>query len=321
MATKKIIADTQIVTAQTKEVGFSDLELTIKKPTLAKDGSMLVEGNFTELANQITQVVDKYKGTVLTDDNYNYVKALKTQFQKLRTGIESKRKDWKKIYLTTPADLLDAMCADLQRIVAEGEGALDKQLDEFDQRRKDELTLVLNEYVTESINTHNLRPEYAERIELKKEYYNKTQKEEDSADDIELQACALEKEQKAYDDGVALIRAELEGTMLIESIYIDQLRYKNPMEIVLQIKQDKKESQRLYEEMKAKEENGEKIVIGKDLPDNLKSFLESSGKDKKKKGEKYGDVRERTLWIRYKKEVAQDLLDFFTEKGIEFKFL
>lgn len=321
MATKKIIKDTEVIEAETKEVGFSDLELTIRKPTLGKDGSMLIGGNFEELANQIAQVVDKYKGTVLTDDNYNYVKALKTQFQKLRTGIESKRKDWKKIYLTTPSELLDAMCADLQKIVAEGEGALDAQLEEFDQRRKDELTLVLNEYVNEAVASHNLRPEYAELITLKKEYYNKTQKEEDSADDIELQACNLEKEQKAYDDGVALIRAELEGSMLVENVYIEQLKYRNPMEIVLQIKQDKKESFKIYEEMKAKEESGEKIVIGKDLPDNLKAFLDSSGNDKNKKGEKYGDVRERTLWIRYKKEVAQDLLDFFTEKGIEFKFL
>lgn len=321
MATKKIIKDTEVIEAETKEVGFSDLELTIRKPTLGKDGSMLIGGNFEELANQIAQVVDKYKGTVLTDDNYNYVKALKTQFQKLRTGIESKRKDWKKIYLTTPSELLDAMCADLQKIVAEGEGALDAQLEEFDQRRKDELTLVLNEYVNEAVASHNLRPEYAELITLKKEYYNKTQKEEDSADDIELQACNLEKEQKAYDDGVALIRAELEGSMLVENVYIEQLKYRNPMEIVLQIKQDKKESFKIYEEMKAKEESGEKIVIGKDLPDNLKAFLETSGNDKKNKGEKYGDVRERTLWIRYKKEVAQDLLDFFTEKGIEFKFL
>ena len=314
--TKKIAKDTQIVCAESKEVSFTDLELTINKPSLGKDGSLTVGGNFTELAQQITSVVEKYKDTVLTDDNYNYVKAVKTQFQKLRTGIEAKRTEWKKIYITTPSKLLDAMCADLQKLVGEGEGALDIQLEAYDQRRKDELTEVLNEYVAEAVKSHNLRPEYAEQIELKDKYYNKTQNEEDSADDIELQACELEKRQKEYDAGLELIKAELEGTTLVESTYTDQLAYRSAMEIVLQIKQDKKENLRLMEEFKAKQASGETIVIGEELPEGMTLQAPVS-----KKKDKYGDIRERTLWVRYKKEVAQDLLDFFTEKGIEFRFI
>ena len=321
MATKGKKMENEIAVAETKEVGFSDMELTIKKPTLGKDGSMVVGGNFEELASQIAQVVEKYKGTVLTEDNINYVKALKIQFQKLRTGIETKRKDWKKLYITTPGKLLDAMCDDLQKIVAEGEDALGNQLDAYDQKRKDELTEVLKGYVEEAVKAHALREEYAYQIVLREKYYNKTQKEEDSADDIEAQAVELEKKQKEYDAGIALISAELEGTMLVESTYIEQLKYRSAMEIVLQIKSDKKESQKLYEEMKAKEANGEKIVIGEPLSEGLKNLIESNTVEAEKKDGKYGDVRERTLWIRYKAEVAQDLLDFFTEHGIEFRFI
>lgn len=304
---------------EVKEVGFADLELSIKKPTLGKDGSMVVGGNFEELAQQISAVVEKYRGTVLTDDNFNYVKAVKTQFQKLRTSIETKRKDWKKIYITTPSKLLDAMCDDLQKLVAEGEGALGEQLDAFDQKRKDELTEVLNGYVQDAVNAHGLRGEYALQIVLKKEYYNKTQKEEDSADDIEAQAVELEKRQKEYDAGLALIRAELEGSMLVEGTYLDQLKYRSASEIVLQIKADKKESQRLYEEMREKEARGEKVVLGEPVTDDLK--FHPADAPLEAKDTLHGDVRERTLWIRYKKEVAQDILDFFTEHGVEFKFL
>ena len=64
--------ENEVTVAETKEVGFSDLELTIKKPSLGKDGTMVVGGNFEELAGQIAQVVQKYKGTVLTEDNVNY---------------------------------------------------------------------------------------------------------------------------------------------------------------------------------------------------------------------------------------------------------
>lgn len=319
--TKRIFMENEVAVAETKEVSFSDMELTIRKPSLGKDGTMVVGGNFEELAAQISQVVEKYKGTVLTEDNINYVRALKIQFQKLRTGIEMKRRDWKKIYVTAPGKLLDAMCDDLQKIVAQGEDALGDQLDAYDQKRKDELTEVLKGYADEAAKAHGLREEYASQIVLKEKYYNKTQKEEDSADDIEAQAAELEKRQREYDAGIALIRSELEGTMLIESTYTEQLKYRSVMEIVLQIKTDKKKSQELYDEMRAKEEHGERIVIGEPVGEGLKETPDSATVTEREADGKYGSVRERTLWIRYKAEVAEDIVDFFTEKGIEFRFL
>lgn len=321
MAGKGRKMDNAVAVNEAKEVGFTDLELSIKKPVLGKDGSVVVGGNFEELAQQISAVVDKYKGTVLTDENLNYVKAVKTQFQKLRTSIDSKRKDWKKIYLTTPAKLLDAMCDDLQKLVAEGEDSLGRQLDAYDQKRRNELTEVLNGYVQDAVNAHGLRGEYAVQIELKDKYYNKTQKEEDSADDIEAQAVELERKQKEYDAGLALIRAELEDSMLVEGTYLEQLKYRSPSEIVLQIKADKKESQRLYAEMREKEARGEKVILGEPVSDEMKATFEAVPEVKKQEDGKYGAVRERTLWIRYKAEQAQDILDFFTEHGVEFKFL
>lgn len=312
--------ENEVTVAETKEVGFSDLELTIKKPSLGKDGTMIVGGNFEELAGQIAQVVQKYKGTVLTEDNVNYVKAVKTQFQKLRTGIEMKRKDWKKVYITTPSKLLDAMCDDLQKIVAEGEDALGRQLEVYDQKRKDELTVVLKGYVDEAVKAHDLREEYACQIILREKFYNLTQKEEDSADDIEAQAVELEKIQKAYDAGVELIKAECEGTVLVVDNYINQLKYKSAMEIVLQIKTDKKKAQELYDDMRQKE-NGEKIVIGEPIPEGMKAPLEAVSEAKNAEDGKYGAVRERTLWIRYKAEQAQDILDFLTNNEIQFRFM
>ena len=53
----------------------------------------------------------------------------------------------------------------------------------------------------------------------------------------------------------------------------------------------------------------------------MKATLEAVSEAKNAEDGKYGAVRERTLWIRYKAEQAQDILDFFTEHGIEFKFL
>ena len=293
------------------EVGFGELELKIEKPSLNADKTLSVAGNFTELGNSIQLLVKKYKNTVLTEDNVSYVKTLKGHFTSLRTGIERERKEWKKVYITPASKLIDSMCDELQKIVAEGEGALATQLEEYDQKRKDELTLILNEYVQDAIKKHNLREEYASQIKLLDKYYNKTQNEEDSADDIEAQAVELEKKQKEYDSGVALIKAECEDAGFLADAYIRELSYKSAMEIILEIKADKKTSA----EMKAKLDAGEKVVIGEPLSEELKKAITVADSFED------DEMRERTLWIRYSPSQAKLIGNFFKDNHIDFKFL
>lgn len=301
--TKKLIAE------ENEGLECDTLELSIYTPTLSEDSVMQINGNFSTVKENIVSLVDRYKGTVLTDDNVDYVKALKAKFTSLRTSIERARTDYRKIYIDPAEKTLNAYCSELQAVVAEGENALKAQLEAYDQKRKDELTVILKEYAEESANKHGLREEYASRIQLKDKYYNKTQDEEDSADDIEEQAVALEKEQKNYDDGVALIKGECEGTVLIVENYIRELQYKSAVEIILEVKRDKKKAEELYSEMKAKEEAGEKIVIGE--PVKLKGTTEIASEEK----------RERTLWIKYTPSQAQKLKEFFIAEGIEYRFM
>lgn len=295
---------------ETKEVGFGELELKISKPGLNADKTISVGGNFTELGENIQRVVDKYKGTQLTDENVAYVKTLKGQFVSLRTGIERERKEWKKVYIQPASKLIDSMCDELLAIVSEGETALGSQLDAYDQKRKDELTIILKEYVADAVAKHNLREEYACQIQLIDKYYNKTQAEEDSADDIEQQACELEKKQKEYDSGVALIKAECEDAGFLPDTYIRELEYKTATEIILEIKQDKKSKAELQE----KAESGEKIVIGEKLDDEL---AKAEALDKADSSE----VRVRVLRVTYKPEQAKLMAKFFKENNISFEFI
>ena len=232
--TKKMTAETAVV-EETKEVGFGELELKIAKPTLNSDKTISVTGNFADLGTKINALVERYSGTQLTEDNVGYVKTLKGQFVSLRTGIERERKEWKKVYLDPADKLIKSMCDELLDIVAKGENALGAQLDKYDQKRKDELTIILKEYVADSVKKHGLREEYATQIKLLDKYYNRTQCEEDSADDIERQACELEKKQKDYDSGVALIRAECKDAGFLADTYIRELAYKTATEIILNI--------------------------------------------------------------------------------------
>lgn len=307
--TKKM--DKAVAVEEEKEVGFGELELKIQKPALNADKTLSISGNFEELGSKIQKVVDKYKNEVLTEENVGYIKNLKSQFVSLRTGIERERKEYKKVYLDPATKLINAMCDELQKIVAEGENALGAQLDAYDQRRKDELTVILNEYKDEAAAKHNLRDEYKDQIQLIDKYYNKTQYEEDSADDIERQAAELEKKQKEYDSGVALITTECNDAGLLPDAYLRELQYKSAMEIILEIKQDKK----TRDEMKAKEAAGEKIVIGEPITEELKKAVSLDSKEDKE------ELRTRVLRVTYKPEQAKLMASFFRENKIQFEFI
>ena len=306
---EKVKKMTEVAESEAKEVGFGELELKIAKPSLNSDKTISISGNFSDLGAKIQSVVDRYKDTQLTEENVAYVKTLKGQFTSLRTGIERERKEYKKVYITPASKLIDSMCDELQKIVAEGENALGTQLEAYDQKRKNELTIVLKEYVADSVAKHGLREEYATQIQLLDKYYNKTQNEEDSADDIEKQAVELEKKQKEYDSSVALIKAECEDAGFLPDTYIRELQYKSAMEIVLEIKADKKSK----EEMKAKEEKGEKITIGETLSEEMKKATEISKTEEA--------LRTRVLRVTYKAEQAKLMARFFKENNISFEFI
>ena len=280
----------------TEEVGFAELELKIQKPTLNADKTLSIGGNFAELGAKIQSIVDRYKDVQLTEDNVSYVKTLKGQFASLRTGIERERKEYQKVYIMPAKRLIDSMCDELQKIVAEGENALGIQLDAYDQKRKDELTIILNEYKEDSAARHNLRDEYKEQIQLIDKYYNKTQNEEDSADDIERQAVELEKKQKEYDAGVALITAECQDAGFLADSYIRQLQYKSATEIILEIKQDKKTM------------TDKKTVDGPIVNESVNESVND-------------EIRTRIMRIVYKPENAKNIAMAMKELCISYEFI
>lgn len=312
MAQKKVkeMAE-EVVVAETKEVDFGDLELKIEKPVLNKDKAVTIGGNWDSLKANIQKVVDRYKGTQLTEDNVDYVKALKKQFVSLRTGVELDFKNYKTAYLDPAETLIKAVKAELLAVIDEGESALDKQLDEYDQRRKDELTIILKDYVAESVEKYHLRDEYATQIQLKKNYYNKTAKEEETIADIEAQAKELADKQTAYDNGVALIKAECEESGLLPDSYIRELAYRNAMEIIMEIKQDKK----AQAELKAKAEEGEKVTIGADEDSEIaKQMTKATSLPE-------DEERTRIMRITYKASLAKTIALFFKHAGIKFEFI
>ena len=301
----------EVAVAEVKDIDFDDLELKLEKPVLNKDKTITIGGNWDNLKGNIKKVVNKYKGTQLTEDNVEYVKTLKKQFVSLRTGVELDFKNYKTAYLDPAESLIKAVKMELLAVLDEGESALDKQLDEYDQRRKDELTVILKEYVEEAVEKYHLRDEYATQIQLVKQYYNKTQKEEDTIADIDRQAKELADKQSAYDNGVALIKAECEESGLLPDTYIRELAYRNAMEIIMEIKQDKK----AQAELKTKAEEGEKITIGEASDSEIAKQIAKASELPE------DEERTKVLRVTYKGSQAKLMARFFKENGIKFEFI
>lgn len=289
----------------------TSLELQIKKPVMAKDGTVTINGNFTEVADKIKTIVEQYKGTILTEDNVSYVKTVKSQFVSLRTAIERERKEYKKVYITPHSKLIDSMCDELQQLVAEGEDALTVQLEEYDNKRKEELTKILKDYIAMNCD---LTEEEKAKVVLKKEYYNKTQKEEDTYNDIDAQIEALKQAKKEKEAAILLIESELEGTNIPSQPYIRQLEYHNATEVILQIKADKK---------RMEEQNKEKEVVIKETKTevSLPEYNDSEEIQMTKDEEETEEIRTKVMQIWYTASQAEKLNKFFSECGIKFKFL
>lgn len=310
MAKGKKMTD-EIEVVEVKDVDFGELELKIEKPKLNADKTLSISGNFSELSTNIQKVVDRYKGVKLTEDNVEYVTTLKKQFASLRLGIERERKEYKKVYISPAEDLIDSMCKELQKIVDEGESALGAQLDEYDQRRKDELTEIMGDYVKDFSQKYGLREEYEAQIQLKKQYYNKTQKEEDTIADIEEQAKELAKKQKEYDNGVELIKMECEDAGLHPDAYIRELEYKVASEIILEIKKDRKSKEAMQ---KQAEESG-KVEIGADADSEIAKQMAKATKIEK------SEWRTRVLRITYKPSQKDIIASFFEKNHIDYEFV
>ena len=299
-------------------IDFTDIEeFRFDAPVPAEDSKLVITSNAEKMKGKIQAIVDRYKGTELTESNVDYVKTLKSHFVSLRTGIERERKEWSKIYIDPMKKTVDTVCKELLAIVAEGETALADQLEAYDQKRKDALTVILNGYKEEAVRNYSLRAEYAERIVLKDKYYNKTQDEGDTITDIEEQASALAKEQQEYDAAVALIKDECEGSTLIPETYIEQLKYRSCTELVMKIKADKKKNLELLEKLKEKEEAGEGYVLGEDTEGT--PFIKNEEREQDKP-----EMSERVIRIRYPGSLNREVSTLFTELrklGVSWEFV
>lgn len=196
-------------------------------------------GNFAEVKATLAGIAKKYKGIVITDENIEKYRLIKRQMVSLRTLITARQKESIQQFVKLPEDILKSQFAELLKEVAKVEDDFASQLDVFDQEKKDDLTIILKEYVDLFQEKYKINETNLALIELKDKYYNKTAKESESKADIEEQFIAAQAKEKARADDEKLIKNMCLGTALNPDLFTKQLEYRSCSAIVNDIVDEK----------------------------------------------------------------------------------
>lgn len=92
--------------------------------------------NFEELKTELAERLEHYNGLIITEDGIKEAKADRAKLNKLRTAIDTRRKDIKKEYLK-PYNDFESRIKELTMLIDEPIKAIDTQLESYEERRKE----------------------------------------------------------------------------------------------------------------------------------------------------------------------------------------
>ena len=211
--------------AKAKQAAPESTALTVMPKFVAKEAkSYEVEANYDEVEVYLKGTLAKYKDVAFSPENMDEVTKVKGEMVGLRTSLASILEAEKKKRFNAPKAIFQAKMDSLIAIVSKVESEVQKVLDAKDQERIDELNEILDSYKEQYQTIYSLEDQFLARVEYKKNYYNVTQKEKDSRDDLKMQFETLKKEQTARNGSIKLIQKALADTPVInEQAQIDKL--------------------------------------------------------------------------------------------------
>lgn len=96
-----------------------------------------IEFNFDEMKAELTEKLSTYNALVVTEDSIKDAKSDRANLNKLKTAIESKRKEIKALCLA-PYDAFEKQCKEIIALIDEPIKSIDGQILVFDQKLQDE---------------------------------------------------------------------------------------------------------------------------------------------------------------------------------------
>jgi len=218
-------------------------KVTKKSLVIAKKTSTALEvkGNYEEVEEYLKSIVAKYEKESFTIDNIETVRAIKSEMVSYRTSLTKIERDVKAERFNEPKKAFQEKMRPLYELVDAIESKADETISIIENERIDNVTSVLDVYKKNVSKEFNLPEEYAERIEYKKQYYNKGAKDSETLADMKEQAKALSNGYTMRTNSEMLIKAAIGKYEQISTVdQISKLDVGIPLQDILEFIENEK---------------------------------------------------------------------------------
>lgn len=124
-------------------------ELTFEMRTdIAAVSQMSLDANFDECKAVLTEMMEPYKGIIVTEDNIPGAKADRARINSIYKSIDEARKSVKRMY-NVPLKRFEDKCKELTDICTEASGNIDRQIKGFENEKKAQKKAALEAFYAE----------------------------------------------------------------------------------------------------------------------------------------------------------------------------
>lgn len=171
-----------------------------------------VTWNFEKVKASLEKTAEKYKGLVVTDENLKDMEKTHREIVKMRTSLISFRSKGRKEF-KKPMDAFSSQCDKLLDIVASVEDPLTKQLDIYEEKRRNNVSEEIKREYKAKADAAGIREEFRS-LDIKSSWTNKTAKWSDTCIAIDQLVNAHRLVQQAADDQAELIENRREIALM-----------------------------------------------------------------------------------------------------------
>lgn len=183
--------------------------MEINLTPIVSQNQQVFKWNKDEIKTYFEAQLEKYKGLVVTEENYKDMVSAKNEIVKYRTMLDKFCKE-KKRELKRPIELFEEEVNEVLKVVYDAEKPLAEQIKYFDEKEVQAKTDAINKFIEKMVEKYGVREEYANQLQHDKRWLNKTTKMKDIEISIEGMMIEISKRQQS-DDDYKQILAEKKG--------------------------------------------------------------------------------------------------------------
>lgn len=166
--------------------------------------------NYETLKAELQNMLESYKGLVVTEETLAGGKAAQKELASLRVKIDTYRKDKKK-ELEKPIKQFEAQCKELISLVDTVEQPIKEGIKVYDDQKREEKRQQALELIAEVAAEQGLNEKYAAQLTVIDKYTNLTATKKAVREDLETRVFALSVEQEREAERLEVIKSVLDS--------------------------------------------------------------------------------------------------------------